>query len=206
MILLAYDSSGPSLSAALYKNDKILGELDSETGVRHSNALTPMIEKLLKSAGLKPGDVDVVAVGVGPGSFTGLRVGVATAKILGYVLKKKIVSVSGLEAIAREVSSGKNGRVAVAMDARRGQVYGAMYERHGEKMKMTMKPTLLDEKKFKVLCDAKNVTAHENGSPKASFVAEAALDSFRKKKFTNPFRLEPLYLHPRDCNVTLPKK
>ena len=118
MIILAYDSSGPRLSAALYKDDKKLVVIDSEAGVRHSTVLVPMIEKLLKKAHLTLQSVNIIAVGVGPGSFTGLRVGVATAKILGYVLKIKIVGVSSLEAIAREVSAGKNGRVAVALNAK----------------------------------------------------------------------------------------
>jgi tRNA threonylcarbamoyl adenosine modification protein YeaZ len=196
MILLAYDCSGPCLSVVLYDGDKKMGELDSEPGVRHSTVLVPMIEKLLKKAGVKLSEVDVFAVGLGPGSFTGLRVGVATAKILGYVLKKKIVGVSSLEALAREALAGKNGRVAVALDARKSQVYGAEYERRGKNFKVIRKPALMDAKKFPGI----------SGTPKASWVAEAALSMARQKKFIDPFRLEPLYLHPRDCNVTLPKK
>ena len=182
--------------AALYEGDKKLGELHSEPGVRHATVLVPMIGQLLKKSRLKLSDVDVFAVGVGPGSFTGLRVGVATAKVLGYVLKKKIVGVSSLEAVAREALDGKNGRVAVALDARRTQVYGAVYERRGGNFRMVRKPALLAANKFSGIA----------GAPKISRIAEAALSLVRQKKFIDPFRLEPLYLHPRDCNVTLPKK
>ena len=206
MILLAYDSSGPTLSGAVYRDGKKLAGLHSEPGVRHSTVLVPMIGELLKKARLKLKDVDVIAVGVGPGSFTGLRVGIATAKILGYVLKKKIVGVSSLEALARTVSAGKNIRIAVALDARKGQVYGAMYERIGDRFKMTMKPSLLDEKKFRARCAKADVTARENEVSSISGLAEGALSRIRGKKFIDAFRLEPLYLHPKDCNVTLPKK
>ena len=196
MILLAYDCSGARLSVALYRDEKELGRSDSEPGVRYSAALVPMIEKLLAKARLKIQDVDVIAVGVGPGSFTGLRVGVATAKILGYVLKKKLVGVSSLEAVAREASAGKDGRVAVALDARRSQVYGAVYERRGGMVKELRKPALFDAKKFHGV----------SGEPNASRIAEAAFARAKRKRFIDPFRLEPLYLHPKDCNVTLPKK
>ena len=206
MILLAYDPSGPTLSSALYRDGKKLAGLHSEPGVRHSTVLVPMIGELLKKARLKLKDVDVIAVGVGPGSFTGLRVGIATAKILGYVLKKKIVGVSSLEAVARTVSAGKNIRTAVALDARKGQVYGAMYERIGDRFKMTMKPSLLDEKKFLARCAKADVTVRENETSSISGLAEGALSRIREKKFIDAFRLEPLYLHPKDCNVTLPKK
>ena len=196
MKLLAYDCSGPSLTAALYDGEKKLAEWGSEPGARHATVLVPAIKKLLKKSCLKLSDIDVFAVGVGPGSFTGLRVGIATAKVLGYVLKKKIVGVSSLEAVARESLDGKDGRVSVALDARRSQVYGAVYERRGEKMRVIRKPALMDAKKFQGV----------SGTPKASRIVEAALAMVREKKFIDPFRLEPLYLHPKDCNVTLPKK
>ncbi len=184
------------MSVALYENEKKLGELSSDAGARHSNVLVPMIKKLLKKSRIKLSEIDVLAVGLGPGSFTGLRVGIATAKVLGYVLKKKIVGVSSLEAIAREALDGRSARVAVALDARKSKVYGAVYEQHGEKFRTVVKPALFDAKKFSGV----------SAVPKISRIAEGALALARQKKFIDPFYLEPLYLYPRDCNVTLPKK
>ncbi len=196
MKILAYDCSSPRLSGALYENALKKAESVSEPGVRHSAALTPMIEALLKKAGWKMAELDVIAVGVGPGSFTGLRVGVATAKILGYVLGKKVVGISSLEAVAREALGGTDGKVSVALDARRSQVYGAVYEKRGSVLKELRKPAIHDAGKFSGV----------SGEPKASRIAEAAFERAKKKRFVDPFRLEPLYLHPKDCNVTLPKK
>lgn len=196
MKILAYDSSSDILSAALYEGRKKLGEFSSDTGAKHSSVLVPMIEKLLRKCRVKLSEIDVFAVGLGPGSFTGLRVGIATAKILGYVLKKKIVGVSSLEAIARDALEGKNASIAVALDARKSKVYGAIYERRGQKFKVVVKPALFDAKKFPGI----------SANPKASRIAEGALDLIHRKKFINPFRLEPHYLHPRDCNVTLKHK
>ena len=94
----------------------------------------------------------------------------------------------------------------MALNAKKSQVYGAVYERSGDKFKMTTKPALFDEKKFRLLCASRDTVALENGTPNVSGIVEAALSRIREKKFIDPFRLEPLYLHPKDCNVTLPKK
>jgi tRNA threonylcarbamoyladenosine biosynthesis protein TsaB len=196
MKILAFDSSSALLSVALYDDQKKIGELSSDTGAKHSNVLVPMIENLLKKFRVNLSEVDVFAVGLGPGSFTGLRVGIATAQVLGYVLKKKIVGVSSLEAIARDALEGKNSRVAVALDARKSKVYGAVYERRGEKFKVVIKPALFDAKEFPGI----------SANPKASRIAEGSLELIRRKRFINPFRLEPHYLYPRDCNVTLKHK
>ena len=206
MILLAYDTSAVCLSIALYKGSQKINELDSEPGARHATVLAPMIQKLLKKSRIKLSDVDVVAVGIGPGSFTGLRVGIATAKILGYVLKKKIVGVTSLEAIAREALTGEDARIAVALDARRSRVYGAVYEQRGDKFKVIQTPALFEEKKFQEISASADRLIGKNEAPRASGIAAAAFSMIQNKTFINPLRLEPLYLQPRDCNVTLPKK
>ncbi len=206
MKILAYDSSGEHLSVALYEEGKKIVELSSDAGARHSSVLVPMIEQLLKKSRTSLSDVDVFAVGLGPGSFTGLRVGIATAQVLGYVLKKKIVGVSSLEAIARQALESKSCRAAVLLDARKSKVYGAVYERRGEKFRVIVKPALFDSKKFPGFSHGSNLIVIENAVPKASQIAQGALPLIQQKKFIDPFDLRPLYLHPRDCNVTYAKK
>ena len=220
MKILAYDSSSEHLSIALYEDEKKISEFSSHAGARHSDILVPMIEKLLKKSGVKLSDIGVFAVDIGPGSFTGLRVGIVTAKVLGYVLKKKIVGVCSLEAIAREALGARNGHAAVALDARKSKVYGAVYERRKEKFRVIVKPALFDAKKFgnhpmtllakrDALWRAETKPNEEPVSssiPKASRIAEGAFPLIRQKKFIDPFFLKPLYLHPKDCNVTPPKK
>lgn len=98
----------------------------------HSRTLVPEIKALVQEAGLVPGEIGAVAVSVGPGSYTGLRVGVTAAKTLSWALSCELVAVSTLEALAREaVVSGpppETKRLVPAMDARRGQVYAALFE------------------------------------------------------------------------------
>ena len=206
MKVLAYDTSGPRLSVALQANGKILGESVSEAGVRHSDVLMPMIEALLKECRTKMDTIDVLAVGLGPGSFTGLRVGIATAKVLGYVLKKKIVGVSSLEAAAHAAMRGTQGRAAVLKDARRSRVYGAVYEMGKHGMKTLFSPSLLLQQEFLDKAQGAVLVRADEAPSGASEVAAAALSKISRKKFIDPFKLEPLYLHARDCNVTHPKK
>ena len=206
MNLLAYDTSGIQLSAAIFKNGKKIAELRSEAGVRHSNILMPMIEQLLKKSRLDASQIDVLAVGLGPGSFTGLRVGIATAKILGYVLKKGIVGISSLEAMATGPLAKGESRVASMLDARRGQVYGAVYEKKGGKTRTVSAPALLTREKFMTLAQDAKVVTGEEAPPSASDIAHAALPLAAAGRFMDPFKLEPLYLRARDCNVTVSKK
>ena len=203
--LLAYDTSSAKLSVALFKDREKLAGLESAPGVRHSSVLMPMIEQLLKKNSLSPADIDVLAVGLGPGSFTGLRVGIATAKVLGYVLKVKIIGISSLEAMAREAMNGQDTRAAAMMDARKGQVYGAIYEKNGGKIKTILAPSLLTREEFRTRAGGIRIVTGDETLPTASNIARAAIPLAAAKRFMDPYLLEPLYLHPRDCNVTYPK-
>ena len=205
MNMLAYETSGAVLSVAMFKGGKKIAGQESHPGVKHSSVLMPMIERLLKKCSLTPAELDVLAVGLGPGSFTGLRVGIATAKILGYVLKVRIVGVSSLEAMAMRSMDHGNIRVAAMMDARKGQVYGALYEKKSGKVKTILAPVLMTEEVFLSRVGKARLVTDGDVSPTASSIALAALPLAAAKKFTDPFSLEPLYLHPRDCNVTYPK-
>jgi tRNA threonylcarbamoyladenosine biosynthesis protein TsaB len=97
----------------------------------HARTLVPEIKALVEEAGLAPGDIEAIAVSVGPGSYTGLRVGVTAAKTLSWAISCDLVAVSTLEALARDALSDLppgTKRVVPAMDARRGQVYAAVFE------------------------------------------------------------------------------
>ena len=97
----------------------------------HSKTLLPMAEELLKHCGVSLGDVDVVAVAAGPGSFTGLRIGVSAAKGLAWALDKPCAKVSTLEAMAWNLAA-LPGQICPVMDARRSQVYNARFSSDGE--------------------------------------------------------------------------
>ena len=134
MLILAFETSAKAASVALTENGKLLGESYQNTGLTHSQTLMVMAEDALKQCGKTAADVEAVAVAAGPGSFTGVRIGVAAAK--GFAWGKEIpcYGVSTLEAMAESLGIF-DGYVCPCMDARRAQVYNALFR--AEKGKLT---------------------------------------------------------------------
>ena len=130
MKILAFETSAKAASVALMERGKLLGEAYQNTGLTHSQTLMVMAEDLLKACNLTPKDVEAVAVAAGPGSFTGVRIGVAAAKGFAWGGELPCYGVSTLEAMARNLGAWE-GYVVPAMDARRSQVYTAIF--HAEK-------------------------------------------------------------------------
>ena len=127
MKILAIESSATACSAALWEDGSILAQNGQNSGLTHSRTLLPMAEDMLKNAELTIGDIDAFAVAHGPGSFTGIRIGVSTVKGLAWASDKPCVGVSTLEAMAwHGVSAG--GYICPVMDARRSQVYNAIFK------------------------------------------------------------------------------
>lgn len=126
MKLLAMDTSSQALALALLEDDKVMAELTLNIKRNHSIHLMPAVDFLVESVGWKPADLERVAVAQGPGSYTGLRVAVATAKTLAYTLKIDLVGVSSLYALAAAVKT--DGFVIPLIDARRNTVYAGFYE------------------------------------------------------------------------------
>ena len=127
MEILALETSAKAVSAAVSEDGKILCSGYQDTGLTHSRTLMPIVEHILKNTGLTVADMDAIAVAAGPGSFTGIRIGVAAAKGLAFAADKPAVGVSTLAAMARNVAFC-DGLVICAMDARRQQVYNALFE------------------------------------------------------------------------------
>ncbi|BDF67345.1 tRNA (adenosine(37)-N6)-threonylcarbamoyltransferase complex dimerization subunit type 1 TsaB [Oscillospiraceae bacterium] len=131
MKILALESSALACSACLCEDDFLIAQSYENSGMTHSKTLLPMAEELLKHCGVSLGDVDVVAVAAGPGSFTGLRIGVSAAKGLAWALDKPCAKVSTLEAMAWNLAA-LPGQICPVMDARRSQVYNARFSSDGE--------------------------------------------------------------------------
>ena len=127
MRILAFETSAKAGSVALMENGKLLAEDYQNTGLTHSQTLLSMAEMLLQHCGLTPRDVEAVAVAAGPGSFTGVRIGVAAAKGFAWGAQLPCCGVSTLEAMAQNLGIWE-GLVVCAMDARRSQVYNAVFE------------------------------------------------------------------------------
>ena len=126
MLILAFETSAKAGSVALWQDGKLLGESYQNTGMTHSQTLLAMAEDLLKSCGFTPRQVEAVAVAAGPGSFTGVRIGVAAAKGFSWGLQLPCCGVSTLEAMAENLGI-YNGIVVAVMDARRSQVYNGIF-------------------------------------------------------------------------------
>ena len=126
MKILAFESSAVSASVALVEDEKLIAQSFQNCGLTHSRTLLPMAESLLKNCGAALDDVDALAVAHGPGSFTGVRIGVATVKGLALGADKPCIGVSTLEAMAWGARA-LGGRLCCVMDARAGQVYNALF-------------------------------------------------------------------------------
>ncbi|WP_047998964.1 tRNA (adenosine(37)-N6)-threonylcarbamoyltransferase complex dimerization subunit type 1 TsaB [Lactiplantibacillus herbarum] len=126
MKLLAIDTSNRPLSVAVLEDTTILATTTTNIGRNHSSTLLPIIENLMAQAGLQPADLDRIVVATGPGSYTGIRIGVTTAKTLAFTLNKELVGVSSLAALAGNVV--KEGQLVVPLfDARRDNIFTGLY-------------------------------------------------------------------------------
>ena len=131
MRILAFDSTAKIASVAVLDGDKIVGACSIDNGLTQSELLLPMAEDLLRSLGLTHKDIDAYAPAVGPGSFTGVRIGVSLVKGLAFGRDIPCIEVSTLEALARNLAP-LDGVIVPCMDARRAQVYSATFISDGE--------------------------------------------------------------------------
>ncbi len=135
-MLLAFDTATPLVTVALHDGTAVVAERSSEQPMKHGEQLAPLIAAVLEDAGIVRQDLTAIAVGAGPGPFTGLRVGLVTARTLGFVLELPVYAVCSLDVLAVEAVAG--GEVSsdflVATDARRKEVYLASYSADGVRL------------------------------------------------------------------------
>ena len=149
MLILAFETSAKSVGAALHDGSILLAESYQNTGLTHSQTLMVMAQDLLKSCQKKPADVTHLAVAAGPGSFTGVRIGVAAAKGFAWGAELPVYGVSTLEAMALGLGIS-DGHICSCMDARRSQVYNAVF--------------LADEGKLDRVCEDRAISLEELGA------------------------------------------
>lgn len=142
MKILGIESSSLVASAALWENDVIVAEYTVNFKKTHSQTLLPMIDEIVSMTDTDLHTIDAIAVSAGPGSFTGLRIGSATAKGLGLALKKPLIHIPTIEAMAYQCFSSQY-MVCPIMDARRNQVYTGLYT-FSDGMQRVMEPSALD--------------------------------------------------------------
>lgn len=141
MKVLAFDTSSKALSVAILDGENLLADVTVNIKKNHSINLMPAIDFLMKSVDLKPTDLDRISVAQGPGSYTGLRVAVATAKTLAYTLNIELVGVSSLYALAAVADF--DGLVVPVIDARRNNVYAGFYK-DGQSLKDDQRMNFVD--------------------------------------------------------------
>lgn len=229
MKILAIDSSAKAVSVAVIEGQKLLGEFFVNVGLTHSQTLVPMVEEVLKITNIKINEIDAFAVSEGPGSFTGLRIGIAAIKGMAFAHKVPCIVVSTLYSMAYNFAD-ENAIICAVMDARCNQVYNAFFEIYDEKItRLTPDRTIsiqdlyLELKKLgkKVilvgdgadLCynnknDLNLQLAHENRRfQRASSVAFAAYDIYLTENLTvNSADLVPKYLRIPQAERELNKK
>jgi len=184
-----------------------------------ADRLAALIGECLKKSGLEISDVDYFAVGVGPGSFTGLRIGLSIIKGLSYALKKPCIVFSSLDSIAFNKAHYKKGRLCVIVDAKRLNVYSRSYGVKGAASKDALLsiPELLqktgdstvftgdavDLYREAILTKVKDPVflAQRFWYPTPESVAKLTLESFKSKKIVDCFKLLPTYLYAQDCQV-----
>ncbi len=232
MKLLSLDSSATTASVCIYDADdnKIIGEFFINTKLTHSQTLVPMIDALLKSTKTELADIDYFVVNCGPGSFTGIRIGVSVVKGMAMALDKKCVSTSTLESMAYNFIDADDIVVCSCMDARRNQVYNALFsvqngeitrkcddravsvENLSEELKTLNKPVVLvgdgAHLVAKACEDVEVITlAHDSKRfQTASSVALCALQNIKNNNVFTASSLMPTYLRPSQAERERIKK
>ena len=221
MKILSIDTSTKFLCLGLYDGAKVF-EYNLEVGTKLSTLITVTIKRVLEASGLSLEKIDYFACGLGPGSFTGLRVGIATIKGLGWVAKKPIVGVSTLDILAKNAKASDK-LIIPMIDARRNLIYCSAYKNKNGQLKRVKPYMLLSEDDFfkhfransVILGDAigiyrekilKNIKGAElldkdYWYPKAHNLIELALEKIKANKISDAFNIKPVYLYPKECQI-----
>ncbi|MCG2712195.1 MAG: tRNA (adenosine(37)-N6)-threonylcarbamoyltransferase complex dimerization subunit type 1 TsaB [Candidatus Omnitrophica bacterium] len=223
MYCLAIDTSSKYLCVAMIKDKQVLGQYNMAHDRQHSVLLLSKIEKVLSASRLSISDIDCLAVDIGPGSFTGLRIGITTAKGLSLALDKPIIGLCSLDLIAASQKDSGD-IICPVIDAKRRQVYSALYECSQNKIKRKGKyflgsiDELLEKVKGKVVFCGDALSLYKDkiqnhrdiqpvlGAEKYWFPLAVSFSTlcygmYRKKDFKSAQQITPLYLYQNICTV-----
>ena len=224
MKILGIDTTTKFLCLAIYNNG-IISELNLELGLRHSSLLTVMIKRALDALGLQCGDIDYFACGVGPGSFTGIRVGLSAIKGLAWALGKPVIGVSTLDILARNACGTEASCIIPAIDAKRSLIYCSVFKAKGETLKRTAPYMLLTQEEFvkkikngsillgdalglykeKIMGYALGVTLLDRDYwyPKGHHIIPLALEKIQEQRLSCAADIKPIYLYPKECQIKI---
>lgn len=221
MKILGIDTTTKFLCLGIYDGAKMY-EYNLEVGTRLSSLLSVTIKRVLEVLGWHINDIDYFACGLGPGSFTGMRVGLATIKGMGWVLNKPTIGISTLDILARNIKHADIPIIPI-IDAKRNLIYCSVYKNKNGKFSRTKPYMLLTEEEFfknfkgntiilgdalglyreKILMNIKDTTILDKDYwyPKAHNIIKLALERISDKKFNHPFDIKPIYLYPKECQI-----
>ncbi|MEX0700851.1 MAG: tRNA (adenosine(37)-N6)-threonylcarbamoyltransferase complex dimerization subunit type 1 TsaB [Planctomycetales bacterium] len=213
MLTLGIETSGRGGEVALLRGDELLGSRSlSAAGRRHAQTLVSEMAGLWGDAGIGPAELEAVAVSIGPGSFTGLRVGVVCAKTLAYAVRRPLAAVDTFLAVAAQSPAGID-RVQVISDAQRGELYLGRYERRADGWERFGDVRIVDggswraslaaddavsgpgvAKHLAQLAGRCRIVNEESREPRAETVARLGQAAIRAGRTADPAALEPFYL------------
>ncbi|MDU2064189.1 MAG: tRNA (adenosine(37)-N6)-threonylcarbamoyltransferase complex dimerization subunit type 1 TsaB [Sporomusaceae bacterium] len=229
MLILALDTATLVSSVALDTEEKLLAEFTLQTTKTHSEKLLPTIDALCRFAAVEPEHIEAIAVSIGPGSFTGLRIGLATAKAMSYVRSLPLIGVPTLAGLAYNLA-GSTQILAPVLDAQKGNVYMALYEFTADGIQERMPVTILKAEAAyeKLVSLARKVTllgesaqvvqaAGDNNPlitvapphllmPRAASIAAAARQLYQQGKVFDAMTLEPIYIRRSEAEVLWEKR
>lgn len=212
-MILCIETATTNCSVALGKNGKLLAlKEDYSKSYSHAERLHTFIEEILKENEVQAKDLSAIAVSKGPGSYTGLRIGVSAAKGLCFALDLPLISVPTLKSFALQVKQEKDGFIIPLLDARRMEVYSAGFTSENRQVFDTRAEVLTPDsfskylenaavtfigngvEKFRNICDHPNATFIEDKLPSAAEMLILAEEKLQKKKFEDVAYFEPYYL------------
>ena len=223
MIILGIDTCSVNAAVAVINDKKLIGEFVVSNDRTHSQVIMPLVDDMLKKCGLDIADIDVFAVTIGPGSFTGLRIGVATVKTLAQFCKKPIIGVTSLDSLYENCAMF-DGIVCPIIDARHGEVYNALYQ-NGKRItdyRVIDVEQLIEQLKDEKVCfcgdgvltygdklsqNKNHTVATQNMSmQKASSLCMAAYKRALNNDFDDVYSLLPVYLRKSQAERELELK
>lgn len=230
MPILAIETATLVSGVAIAEPDRLLAEITLQTQLTHSEVLMPHIQLAMQIAKLDIKQLDAVAVSIGPGSFTGLRIGLATAKTLAYALSIPVIGVSTLEALAYNCQTG-GGYIVPTLDAQKGNVYTALYRKNADggldeivephviafaelldKLRSYDEPTILlgegAVKNRQAVLETGNIilAAPHHCMPRAASTAFLGLKALRENRTNDVMSLEPYYIRRSEAEVLWEKR
>lgn len=224
-LILSADTSSSRFSIALLKQGLLVDEFETGSANRHSSDLLPAIDRLLSKSSYTIEDITAFCVGLGPGSFTGLRVGITTMRALAISLSKPIIGIPSIDTIAYN-ALGYKGKICPVIDARQNKVYARIYRSNGRRIVPGGRILLLEVKQLLKNRQLNRATIFlgdglrlykedilkEKGRmaefapeslwyPKAAIIASLGLERLKRRRYDNVFSLSPLYIYPKECQI-----